>query len=107
MGDTIDIVITQLNHPQKIKIEGEITGFNKNEKSYDYTFRITTLEPNKGITIPASWEEIREHGTNTLIINKDDTRKLSFWTIKHINDNIYKITSYANVLEYLEGCKKE
>lgn len=102
MGNTIDIVITQLNHPQKIKIEGEITGSTKNEKSYDYTFRITTLEPNKDVTIPDSWEKIGEHGTNTLIINKDDTRELSYWKIQHVKDDIYKITSYANFLEYFK-----
>ncbi|PWL73819.1 hypothetical protein DBY21_10160 [Candidatus Gastranaerophilales bacterium] len=102
MQNIIEIVITQLKSPQKIKIEGEIIKSISNEKSHIYIFNITTLEPNENTIIPDSWENVGNRGTNTLIINKKDTRNLSYWRIRHIKDDVYKITSYANHSEYLK-----
>lgn len=102
MENIIEIIITQLKKPKKITIEGKITSFVKKEKSYFYLFDITNLTPNN-VVIPASCNSVEE-GTNTIIVNKKENRKLKFWRIKQVNDTdtSFKIISYANILEYFK-----
>lgn len=99
MEDSIEIIITQKEAPQRIIISGIVSKYEPNERFTSFTFNITDLRPSEKVIIPPTHQNI-SNGTLTLTF-RGDVRHPSFWSLKAYKNNTYKLISFANNLDFL------
>lgn len=60
MEDSIEIIITKKEAPQRIIISGIVTKFESNERFVSFTFNITNLLPDEDVIIPSTLKKYLE-----------------------------------------------